>query len=148
MPTPVSANRRLALLCLSAPLWIALQACVPPGAVTSQPASLLGTEWELQTLDDQPLIEDAPASLAFPKTGEIAGNGTCNRFFGSVTIKGDLLQIDSLGGTKMACMGPAMAQESRYLTGLQKAQRYELHGDTLLIHVEGQTQPMRFLRLP
>ena len=150
MPNHISAGNtcRRALLWLTTPLLIVLQACAPLGSAEHAPSTLLGTEWELQTLDDQPLIEDAPASLAFMQDGQIAGNGSCNRFFGAVTFNGDRLRINSLGGTKMACLGVVMAQESRYLATLQKAQRYEVKNNTLLIHVDGQAQPMRFLRLP
>jgi heat shock protein HslJ len=48
--------------------------------------------------------------------------------------------------TKMACIGGASEQESRYLGALQKAQRYEVQGDTLLIHAQGMDQPLRLVR--
>jgi heat shock protein HslJ len=51
-----------------------------------------------------------------------------------------------MGSTKMACMGPANGQETRYLAALQKAERYEVQGRTLLIHVQGMNQPLRFVQ--
>ena len=115
-------------------------------ACAGQPAapSLTGTEWRLEALGDSAVMERSQATLTFPEAGRVAGNGSCNRFFGSVRITQGHIGFDQMGSTKMACMGPANEQEARYLAALQKAERYELQGRTLLIHVNGMAQPLRF----
>lgn len=120
-----------------------LAACAAP---SSAPEPLWGSEWRLQSIAGQAALPEPVASLAFPQPGQVAGNGSCNRFFGTVQVDKDRLTFGPLGATKMACIGGASEQESRYLGALQKAQRYEVQGDTLLIHSEGANQPLRFVR--
>jgi len=65
--------------------------------------------------------------------GRISGSGGCNRFNGSYTTKGNQLKIGPLASTFKACEPPIMQQETRFLTGLQAAQRYEVNQDGLQI---------------
>jgi len=125
-------------------LTVSLAACAGQPAASPAPVSLVGTEWRLEALGDNAVMERSQATLAFPEAGRAAGNGSCNRFFGSVRIAQGQIGFGQMGSTKMACMGPANEQEARYLAALQKAERYELQGRTLLIHVQGMAQPLRF----
>jgi heat shock protein HslJ len=125
------------------PLMAALAGCA---AQTAAPVSLWGSEWRLQDVGGLAAMAQPAATLAFPQPGQAAGHGSCNRFFGTVEIERDRIQFGPLAATKMACMGGASQQEMRYLGALQKAQRYEVQGDTLLIHTQGMDQPLRFSR--
>jgi heat shock protein HslJ len=137
------------VLWLTAPIWLGLQACANSAAPASEPARpLWGTQWQLQALGAQPVMERSKASLQFPEVGRVAGHGSCNRFSGSVSVTGDQLTFGNMASTKMACMGGAMAQERDYLAALQKAKRYEQQGDTLLIYTQGMALPLRFVRAP
>ena len=126
----------------------ALGACAgtPTPSQGAAPTPLWGSEWRLQDIGGQAALPQPAATLAFPQTGQVAGHGSCNRFFGPVEIDRDRLKFGPLASTKMACMGGASEQEARYLGALQKAQRYEVKGDTLLIHTQGMDQPLRFVR--
>jgi heat shock protein HslJ len=128
--------------------WLGLLLTVSLAACAGQPApvSLTGTEWRLEALGDSAVMERSQATLAFPEAGQVAGNGSCNRFFGSVRIAQGHIGFGQMGSTKMACLGPANEQEARYLAALQKAERYEVQGRTLLIHVQGMAQPLRFVQ--
>lgn len=139
-------NRFLSLAVLS--ITGTLGACAAGGASTpaAAPQPLWGSEWRLQDIGGQAVLPQPAATLAFPQSGQVAGHGSCNRFFGPVEIERDRLKFGPLASTKMACMGGAGEQESRYLGALQKAQRYEVQGDTLLIHAQGMDQPLRFVR--
>ena len=123
----------------------ALGACAAP-ATDAPPEPLWGSEWRLQAIGSQAAMPQPAATLVFPQNGQVAGHGSCNRFFGTVEIERDRIKFNPLGSTKMACLGGASAQESLYMGALQKAQRYEVRGDTLLIHVQGMDQPLRFVR--
>lgn len=123
----------------------ALGACAGTSPA-NDPEPLWGSEWQLQDMGGQPVSPQPMATLGFPKNGQAAGNGSCNRFFGPVEIQRDHITFGPLASTKMACLGVPNQQESRYLSALQKAQRYEVQGDTLLIHVQDMDQPLRFVR--
>jgi heat shock protein HslJ len=121
-----------------------------PAAPAVQPGptlNLVGSEWLLEDLGGSGVLDRVQATLAFPESGKVAGKGSCNRFFGTANISGDSLTLSKMGATLMACVGPGMEQEGRYLKALAAAQRFSLAGDTLLIYTAGSNQPLRFTRL-
>jgi heat shock protein HslJ len=112
-----------------------------------QPASLAGTQWVLRDIAGRPALEKPEATLVFPEAGNAAGNGSCNRFSGSVTISGTSIKFGPLASTRMACMTNGIGdQEDRYLKALDAAMRYELRGEKLLIYFEGSDKPLAFSR--
>ena len=123
-------------------LVLSLAAC----AGGAQPGGLTGTDWRLVEMDGQVLPARPAATLDFNEPGKVTGSGSCNRFFGSVTVSGSQIGFSAIGATKMACMGPAGQLEPRYLAALQQAQRHEIKDGQLLIHVRGQATPLRFVR--
>lgn len=78
--------------------------------------------------------------------GRITGSGGCNRFMGGYEAQGEQLTIGPLASTFMACEPPIMDQESRYLTALQGAQRYEVNeqGLTVFYQTEQGAGVLRF----
>jgi heat shock protein HslJ len=141
-PQAHALRRPLAWLMPS--MVLSLAACASAGTA---PASLVGSEWQLQSIDGQPVIVQSQASLLFPEAGRVAGNGSCNRFVGGVAIDKQNIVFRQIASTKMACFGGASEQETRYMQALSQAQRYEVVGSgELLIHVQGMGQPLRFTR--
>lgn len=127
------------------PLLLSLTACAVPGVPGAAP--LVGSEWRLEDLGGRGVLDRVSATLAFPQAGRVAGNSSCNRFFGSYTLMQDRIALGQLAGTRMAC-GPAVdEQETRYLDALQNAQRLEVQGTTMLMHVQGLEKPLRFTRI-
>ena len=139
----MSHTSRLAWL--AAPALVALTACAMPGAPAAAP--LVGSEWLLEDLGGRGVVDRVQATLAFPEAGRVAGNSSCNRFFGSYTLMQDRVAFGQLGGTRMVCAEAVNEQEARYLDALQKAQRLEVNGKTMLMHVQGLDKPLRFTRL-
>lgn len=121
----------------------------PPSATQGAAAlNLVGTEWKPEDLAGAGVIENSQATLAFPEAGRVSGNGSCNRFVGSVTISGDSLKVGQLAGTRMACASEAVsAQEDKYLKALQGATRYEWKDPYLLVYVEGAEKPLKYARV-
>ena len=118
-----------------------------PAPSAGSPVSLVGTEWLLVDLAGAPVIANSKASLSFLEEGRIAGNGSCNRFMGGVTIAGDSLKFGPLASSQMACGEDGVsAQENQYLKLLGAAKRFELKDGVLLIYSEGSKKPLRFSR--
>mgnify|MGYP006205485221 CR=1 FL=1 len=134
-------TRRSALM-----LIIPLAAAGCAGMSAAPAPVLVGTEWRLESLGGKDVPVSSQASLSFPESGRVAGNASCNRFFGSYTLMQDKVALGQLGGTRMACPEAVSEQETRYLDALQKAHRLEVQGKTMLMHVQGLEKPLRFTR--
>jgi heat shock protein HslJ len=119
-----------------------------PGLASSQ-LSLLGTEWALADLNSIPPLANVQATLSFSEEGRITGNGSCNRFTGSVTISRDTLKIGPLASTRITCLnGNVGAQKDKYLRALGAANRYAWQDPYLVIYCDGCDQPLRFTLVP
>jgi putative lipoprotein len=106
-PTPV--------LTLGQPTTVALMLTrVPAESPAATPPSLVGTAWRLEDLAGAGVVSGAEATLEFPEAGRVAGRGSCNRFFGPVTITGSAITFGLLGSTMMACADPVGSQEAKY----------------------------------
>ncbi|MGB9435330.1 MAG: META domain-containing protein [Candidatus Acidiferrum sp.] len=122
-----------------------------PAASTPKPTvsqiSLPGTEWVLTDLAGTPALPGGKATLSFLEAGRVAGNGSCNRFTGSVAITGDTLKLGPLASTRMACVDNGISQqEDTYLKALAAATRYAYQDPYLLIYANGFDEPLRFTR--
>ncbi len=100
----------------------------------------------LEDLAGSEVIHNVRATLSFPEAGKVAGNGSCNRFFGLTQIAGTEIKLGPLGSTRMACPEPIMTQETKYLNALQAAERYEWQDPYLLIYCKDLEKPLRFKR--
>jgi heat shock protein HslJ len=125
-------------------LVLAISAC--GGSRPAAIAPLPGTSWVLLDIGETPAIQPGRATLSFDESSRASGDGSCNRFSGPVTITGDSLAFGPLLATKRACIEePLNSQETRYLAALERARRYEVAGDSLLIQgADGAT--LRFIR--
>lgn len=120
----------------------------PANPSSATPASLVGTEWLLRDLAGTPALASPQATLAFPEPGRVAGNGSCNRFTGSVEISGNSLKFGPLASTRMACTDNRVSdQEDRYFKALGSATLFALENGDLLIYSDAAKKPLRFARL-
>jgi len=98
-------------------------------------------------LEDRKWILDAIAGTSVGKLGRTAfivfdkqklsagGNSSCNVFGGSYTSKGSTLKITDVVSTMRACVeDERMSIERQFLDGLQKANRYEIGKDKLMLY--------------
>jgi heat shock protein HslJ len=120
------------------------QASRPPHATTA--LNLTGSEWLLEDLGGSGVMDNVQATLSFPEAGKVAGNGSCNRFFGPAEIAGSVVKLGPLGATRKACPEPVMKQEAKYLNALQAAERFEWKDPFLLLHCKSFEKPLRFTR--
>lgn len=123
------------LLVLSA---IILVACSP--MVTSQDkvkhpvadSALIGV-WVVEFIGERPVVDRSPARIQFSGDGAIAGNASCNRFFGKYTYTKQALAIDPLGSTRMMCLPALMEQEQRLLEQLPTATTASIENGLLIL---------------
>jgi heat shock protein HslJ len=112
----------------------------------SSEAGLAGSEWLLEDLAGSGVLDRVQATLSFASAGRVSGNASCNRFTGSVEIRGDSVKFGRLATTRMSCPAAVMDQESKYIQALEAAERVELMGSFLLMHCKGYGKPLRFTR--
>ncbi len=87
-------------------------------------------EWKLTELNGAKLPEGVKIipTMQFIK-GRVSGNAGCNRFFASYKADGDLLKIEKIGSTMMACAPPVVEQP--FLKALGATERYRVVKDEL-----------------
>jgi heat shock protein HslJ len=111
------------------------------------PFSLSGSEWLLEDLSGNGVIDNIQATLNFPEAGRASGNTSCNRFSGPVEVSGDNIKFGPLASTRMACLEAAMNQETKYLNALQAGECFEWKDPYLLVYCKGFDKPLRFTRM-
>jgi heat shock protein HslJ len=126
---------------------VALMSTAPAQTQGGAMPELLGTEWLLEDLGGSGVIDNARATLSFPERGKVTGSGSCNNFFASVEIRGDLVNVGTIGATHMQCVDAVSDQEGRYLAALQLADRMSFDGTSLFLHTKSLEKPLRFTRL-
>jgi heat shock protein HslJ len=115
-------------------------------AAGTVPADLAGTAWRVEDMGGEKVPADAEGTLEFPQANRVSGRAFCNRFSGQAEIAGLSIRFGPLAVTKMACGQSANERESRFLQALQKAERYSLDGQDLLIYSAGSDRPLRLVR--
>src|SRR4029077_8891508 len=100
---------------------VAATAAAAQAAAKAETFNLVGSEWVLDALAGSGVVSGVRATLSFPEAGKIAGNGSCNRFFGASEIAGTSIKFTGLGSTRLAWPDPAMTPGSKQLIAAQRA---------------------------
>jgi heat shock protein HslJ len=98
-----------------------------------QTATLPGSAWQVTTFAGQTPLADHPITVEFDNEGNIAGDGSCNRFGGSCKIEGDKIAVGPLRSTRRACEPEIMQQEHRFLALLGAATTWAMDGEELVL---------------
>ncbi len=105
----------------------------------AQSSAAIQGNWRLVNMTQpgspMPMLPSTEQTAEF-SAGRISGTGGCNRFNGTYRTpptQANQLSIGTLATTFMACEEDVTTQESRFLTALQAAQRYEVNRDGLQI---------------
>lgn len=88
--------------------------------------------WMLVEIDGQRF--ESTATLRFPETGKIDGQGPCNGFSGTMSVPYPWFKTGPLRATRRAC--PALADETRYFTALSDMTLIEVLGDVMILKNE------------
>ena len=103
----------------------------PTGLILMAQSKALAGSWRLANMTEgnmpTPMVPPQGVEPTAEFTdGRIFGSGGCNRFNGGYEVSGNQLSIGPLASTFMACEPAVMNQETKYLTALQGAERYEI----------------------
>ena len=114
----------------AAALLVTMAAC----GSAAQDKTLEGTTWKLAKMESIPATainqETDFFTLEFNAADTmVAGRTNCNRFFGRYELKGQKLEFENLGMTRMAC--PEMQYEDAFVKMLDEVDRYEIKGSEL-----------------
>ena len=107
----------------------------------AQSQELAGTSWLATYLNTESSegvvtsssIQASQQTLFFDKDGKVSGNAGCNDYFADYEVNDKKLSISAIGSTKMFCGDGLMAEETAFLTALEKAASYRITGDSLQI---------------
>ncbi|SDE26979.1 META domain-containing protein [Ruegeria marina] len=91
-----------------------------------------GRTWVLQSIDG--LVFHATATLGFPETGLVAGQGPCNGFSGHLDVPYPWFEIQGLAATRRAC--PELEAEGVFFAALMAMEQAEVAGDVLILRNE------------
>lgn len=110
-------------------------------------ATLVGPRWMLAKIGDQ-AVTPAPSGrapfLQFAENGRLSGDAGCNRLTGGYKQDGQAITIGPVGRTMMACVGPAMETEQRFVGALERVKAWSLAGATLTL-TDGTAPLLRFV---
>jgi putative lipoprotein len=100
----------------------------------ASPAPVSGPQgqWIAESIGGVSVSKDVATTLDLAD-GKASGQGGCNSYGGSVTIKDDTIVFGHIASTMMACAGPAMDQERRFHAALNRTRRYRIDGGTLTL---------------
>lgn len=96
------------------------------------PASLLRGSWSIDQIAGEEVVVESQPTIDFGD-GQISGNGSCNRYFGSFALTGESIKISDLGSSMMACDQPLMQQETLLLSILRETSRFDIDSDGRLV---------------
>ncbi len=96
---------------------------------------LLEGDWLVIEIDGEPIDPEAPRAVRF-EGDRVAGRVGVNRFTGSFTTDGDVIQVGSVASTRMAGPPELMALEDRFNSHLDGEHEIALEGHILTLSRE------------
>lgn len=116
------------------PTALALLALIPAcrGDETVAGYGAAGKTWRLTELNGAPFA--ATATLQFPETGKIVGEGPCNRFSAAMTVPYPWFETGPIQSTEMACSD--LDAETAFFEALASMSQSEVLGDVMILRTE------------
>lgn len=114
-----------------------------------QAKSLIGTSWVLDYMQSEimsfeKLFGESKPTLVFDVEGKVSGNGSCNRYSGSVKLDDNFITFSNIASTRMMC--PNIQGEQVFLEKLAKVNAFS-YSDTTLTLLIGDIAVMRFKKI-
>jgi heat shock protein HslJ len=93
---------------------------------------LLEGDWLLIEIDGEPVDPEAPRSLRF-EDGRVSGRVGVNRFTGTYSTNGNVIEIGPVASTRMAGPPELMSLEHHFNTHLEGEHEITLGGDEMVL---------------
>ena len=122
-------------------------ACNQAGKLKMSVDEFRGTDWVLEEIDGDAVVDRVQSTLRFQGNDRIAGWGGCNRYFANFRSGRNFFKVGSIGSTRRICPPVVMQQEERFFNALQKSRSIRMEGDQLVIDSEATRKPLKFGRL-
>lgn len=106
-------------------------------------ASLLGTEWQVESLRDGDTATSLPgdaagkAKLVFGEDGSVGGHLGCNNVSGKAKVSGSTITFSKIATTRKMCRPPVMDAERALLKILEGKATYEVRERALSLTAAG-----------
>src|SRR5262249_29861949 len=100
------------------------RATAQPGPTQPVSFSLSNSKWLLEDLSGSGVLDNVQATLTFPENGRVAGNASCNRFFGPAGIDGCDIKVGRLGSAPIACPEAGSHPATNQLEGRRRRARW------------------------
>lgn len=94
---------------------------------------LVGTEWNMLTMNGNPPAEGTQITAVFGADSELTGYSGCNDYFGPYSADETTLSIGSLAITRRACDETTGPQEMAYLDALESVTNYQITDNQLTL---------------
>jgi len=93
--------------------------------------SALQKEWELATLDNQPL--QVTSTLSVDAEQKVTGNLACNNFFGTLQVDNNKVRIDKMGTTRKSCIPAVNSVEMAVSNTLSSWSKVTITSEKLIL---------------
>lgn len=94
---------------------------------------LAGSEWGIEFIEGGKGRDGIEPFVQFAGEGIIRGNSGCNKFSGTYSLNGYMLEVSPLVSSKDICLNDGMDLEYRFLTALESSHRVD--GDHLKLEL-------------
>ena len=109
-----------------------LCACYPDETISGQVQTT--DVWALQSLKGAAVASNA--TLTFPETGKIAGQGPCNTYFSGQIAPLPWFDAGPIGATRKLCPNHIMTEETTFFAVLEQANQVEVSGNRLILSLD------------
>ncbi len=103
------------------------------------PDDLIGTRWQLESIDGTSAAATAAPTIAFPERGTIRGFAGCREFVSRYQARGDRIGLSetTMSGTECDAPRAIAVREGDFTTHLSEVEHYRLEGDRLEMTTAG-----------
>jgi heat shock protein HslJ len=102
-------------------------------ALSLDPAKLVSTRWQLQTMAGQSLLAESRITLTFERPGQVSGHAGCRDYRATYEAGGDHIRFPFLEMVQTDCTpeGALLQQEGKHTTYLGETTHYRLSENRL-----------------